>query len=168
VRDALDQDDELAHLTPDDLEPEPAPQPARRHRAGLAGLVYITTDGRVNEDQPLPVEVVADQPAGIPDHDPTNSSGVPVRAIVSTSMDTPLSPHERASIARLFEAAVEALGDERATHARNAQAFNGHLRWVADRAALAVRQGHRAHLLDQLTAGLDTFVASLSEPGKVE
>jgi hypothetical protein len=116
------------------------------------------------EGEALAVEVVADRPAGIPDHDSTNSSGVPVRAIVSTSMDTPLSPHERASIARLLEATVEALGNERATHAMNAQAFTTHLRWIADRAALAVRQGHRAHLLDQLTADLDTFIASLSQP----
>jgi len=103
--------------------------------------------------------------AGLPDADSTASSGARVRAIAPTS-DRPLDPHERASIARLLEAAVEALGNERATSRDRIQLLAGYLRSVADSAALIVRQGHRAHLLDKLAADLDAFVVSLDKPGE--
>lgn len=61
---------------------------------------------------------------------------------------------ERALIARLLEATVEALDDQRLGPAERATLL-GFLRSTFDAAALAIRQGWRAHLLDRLTADLD-------------
>jgi hypothetical protein len=73
---------------------------------------------------------------------------------------------ERASIARLLESTVEALGNERACRSDRIQLLAGYLRSIADSAALMVRQGNRAHVLDKLTADLDAMVFTLSEPGE--
>ena len=72
------------------------------------------------------------------------------------------SPHERAAVARLMEASREALLDGQVPRAERHRLL-AYLITVLDQAALAVRQGYRAHLLDRLTADLDRFVAGLIE-----
>jgi hypothetical protein len=65
-----------------------------------------------------------------------------------------LSSHERAAVARLLEAAVEALRDERLDRTAKVR-LGGYLWGTLDTAALYVRSGNRAGLLDKLTASLD-------------
>jgi hypothetical protein len=70
------------------------------------------------------------------------------------------SPHERAAMGRLLEATREALLNHQVPRAERHRLVV-YLITVLDQAALAVRQGYRAHLLDRLTADLDRFVAEL-------
>jgi hypothetical protein len=75
-----------------------------------------------------------------------------------------MSAAERAAVARTFEAIVEALSNDRACSGDRIQLLAGFLRATADSAALAVRRGDRAHVLDKLVADLDRFVAGLAAP----
>jgi hypothetical protein len=77
----------------------------------------------------------------------------------------PIGAAERASIARVLEATVEALGNDHACSAGRIQLLAGYLRATADSAALAIRTGDRAHVLDKLTSQLDVFVQRLGEGG---
>jgi hypothetical protein len=76
----------------------------------------------------------------------------------------PLEAGERASIARLLEASRDALDDRRLDYIGRAR-LAGYLVSKFDEAALAVRQGHRAHLLDRITAELDRTRETLAEEG---
>jgi len=76
----------------------------------------------------------------------------------------PLQSGERASIARLLEASRDALDDRRLDYidrSRLASFLVGHF----DEAALAVRQGNRAHLLDRITSEVDRTREQLAEEG---
>ena len=76
----------------------------------------------------------------------------------------PLQSGERASIARLLEASREAFDDQRLDYidrSRLASFLVGRF----DEAALAVRQGHRAYLLDRITGELDRTREQLAEGG---
>jgi len=70
------------------------------------------------------------------------------------------SPHERAAVARLMEASREALLNHQVPRAERHRLVV-YIIPMLDQAALAVRQGSRAHLLDRLTADLDRYVAEL-------
>jgi hypothetical protein len=76
----------------------------------------------------------------------------------------PLSSGERASIARLLEASRDALDDQRIGH-DNQHRLAGYLVARFDAAALAVRQGHRSHVLDRIVAELDRYRDQLAEEG---
>jgi len=76
----------------------------------------------------------------------------------------PLQSGERASIARLLEASRDALDDRRLDYidrSRMASFLVGRF----DEAALAVRQGNRAHLLDRITSEVDRTREQLAEGG---
>jgi hypothetical protein len=71
---------------------------------------------------------------------------------------------ERASIARLLEASRDALADQRIIGDR-LNLLAGYLIATLDTAALAIRQGYRAHVLDRLVADLDRHRELLAERG---
>lgn len=80
--------------------------------------------------------------------------------MASTDSTSPLTPSERASIARLFEATRDHLSDPRLDFDR----LRSLTTWLAvgfDRVSLAVRQGYRAAVIDRVTADLDAYVAQL-------
>lgn len=65
----------------------------------------------------------------------------------------------------MLEATVEALSNDQACSAGRIQLLAGYLRATANSAALAIRTGDRAHVLDKLTSQLDVFVQVLGEGG---
>jgi hypothetical protein len=69
---------------------------------------------------------------------------------------------ERASIARLMEASRDAIRDPR-LRLLDRLDLAQHLAGMCDQAALALRQGYRAHLLDRLTADLDQRLQQLAD-----
>jgi len=76
----------------------------------------------------------------------------------------PLGSQERASIARLLEASRDALDDSRLDYIDRSR-LASYLVGRFDEAALAVRQGNRAHLLDRITSEVDRTREQLAEEG---
>jgi hypothetical protein len=73
--------------------------------------------------------------------------------------DTPVTPHERASIARCFTAIHAALLTEVDAEAR--EVLRIAIANMADLANLDVRRGYRALHLDEMVGQLDRFIADL-------
>lgn len=91
--------------------------------------------------------------------DPAGASRDPGRWwLVSRRNPGELNTRERHAIARLLEASREALQDE---HTRPQVA--AYLMGMLDQAAIVVRQGYRAHLLDRLTDDLDQRLQQLAD-----
>lgn len=82
----------------------------------------------------------------------------------SSSAPGELGSAERHAVARLLEAAGEALNDPAVTGDRF-QLLAGHVAATLEGGALAVRQGWRAHVLDKLTADLDRHRKQLARGG---
>ncbi len=79
----------------------------------------------------------------------------------ATESTAPLEVSERHAVARFLEATRDALDDQRIGYIGRAR-LAGYLVAKFDAAALAVRQGHRAHLLDRITGELDRVRGQLA------
>jgi len=79
-----------------------------------------------------------------------------------SNLSGPIEAAERASIARVIEAARDAIRDLRLRLLDRIDLAN-HLAGMFDEASPAVGQGYRAHLLDRLTAELDQRLQQLAD-----